>query len=72
MRKTQYVDAALLDMYEKKSGLRLGHIVDQLGISRQAYDKKKRGDVSFRAAEVFVLCSLFNIPDEDKDKIFCF
>ena len=72
MVKTQHIDASMLDEYINKSGLKLGYIVDKLGISRASWHKKKSGTVAFRAAEVYVLCDLLKIPDEDQGKIFCF
>ena len=72
MVKTQYVDGELLDYYIDKSGYKLGHLIEKLGISRASWHKKKNGSVSFRAAEVYVLCDLLKIPDEDQSKIFCF
>lgn len=72
MVKTQHVDADLLGTYIDKSGLKLGYIVDKLGISRASWHKKRNGSVSFRGSEVYVLCDLLNIPDEDQAKIFCF
>ena len=70
MIKTQDVDTKLLDEYIEKSGLRVGFIVETLGISRQAFDKKRRGVISFRAPEVYVLCDLLKIPGDIKPKIF--
>lgn len=72
MRKTQNVDTELLEFYIQKSGLRLGHIVDTLGISRLSFDKKKKGLISFRAAEVYVLCDILKIPESEKWKIFSY
>lgn len=72
MLKTQYVDSALLDEYIQKSGYKVGFVVEKLGISRQAYFKKKSGTVPFRASEVYVICDLLRIPKEEQDKIFCF
>ena len=69
--KTQDIDAALLEKYIEDSGLKVGYITDSLGISRQAFDKKRKGKVAFRASEVFVLCTLLKIPDAEKPKIFC-
>jgi len=69
--KTQNVDTALLDEYITKSGLRMQFIVDNLGISRQAFDKKRKGINAFRGSEVYVLCDLLRIPDDVKPKIFC-
>ena len=71
MVKTQYVDTEMLDKYISDSGLRVGFIVDALGISRQAFDRKRKGEIAFRAAEIYVICDLCKIPNEDKPKIFC-
>lgn len=71
MVKTQNVDTELLNLYIDKSGLKIGHIVDTLGISRQAFDRKRNGKVSFKASEVYVLCDMLSIPSFDKPKIFC-
>ena len=70
MVKTQYVDTEKLDNYIEKSGLKIGYIVDNIGISRQAFDMKRKGNISFKASEVYVLCDLLKIPDFDKPKIF--
>ena len=70
MVKTQDVDTKLLDEYIAKSGMKVGYLVDTLGISRQAFDKKRKGVYAFRAAEVYVLCDLLKIPADIKDKIF--
>ena len=71
MLKTQNIDTALLDEYIKNSGLRIAYIHEQLGISRQAFDKKRKGINSFRQSEVYVLCDLLHINDaETKTKIF--
>lgn len=71
MVKTRYVDTELLDKYISDSGLKVGFIVEKLGISRQAFDRKRKGEVAFRAAEIYVICDLCKIPDIDKPKIFC-
>ena len=70
MVKTQYVDSVELERYIKNSGMMLGYIGDQLGISRQGFAKKRKGIIPFRAAEVYVLCDLLKIPEQDKAKIF--
>lgn len=71
MVKTQDVDTDLLNEYIKNSGLRISYIVETLGISRQAFDRKRKGNISFRAPEVYVLCDLLKIPEDIKPKIFC-
>ena len=71
MVKTQNVDTSLLNKYIADSGLRTGYICENLGISRQAFDKKRKGINSFRASEVYVICDLCGIPNGDRKKIFC-
>lgn len=71
MVRTQDVDTELLNEYIDKSGYRIGFIVDTLGISREAFNRKRKGEISFRAPEVYVLCDMLKIPDDIKPKIFC-
>lgn len=71
MVKTQNVDTELLNEYIDKSGLRVSFIAETLGISRQAFDKKRKGVSAFRQSEVYVLCDLLKIYDNsEKVKIF--
>lgn len=71
MVKTHKIDTALLDDYIEKSGLRIAYICETIGISRQAFDKKRKGIFAFRQSEVYVLCSLLRITDDkEKAKIF--
>lgn len=71
MVKTQHVDTEKLKMYIKMSGLRIQFICDTLGISRQAFNKKCKGEIAFRAAEIYVICDLCKIPRTEQPKIFC-
>lgn len=70
MIKTQHIDTEMLNKYIDQSGLKIGYIVETLGISRQAFDRKRNGFVSFTAAEVYVICDLLSIPSYDKSIIF--
>lgn len=70
MVKTQNIDTALLDEAIDNSGLKTGYIVEQLGISRQAFDKKRKGINAFRQSEVYVLCDLLRLSDAQKVDIF--
>ena len=71
MNKNKVTDSELLDAYIESSGLKIGQIVEELGISRQAFHKKRKGETAFRSSEVFVLCNLLNITDLDtRNKIF--
>lgn len=71
MDKTQHIDSTLLENYIEKSGLKIGFIVNKLGISRQSFDMKRKGNTPFRASEVYVICDLLKISENDKSKIFC-
>lgn len=64
------VNTQMLDDAINESGLKISFIVDKLGISRQAFDKKRKGLTPFRASEVYVICDLCNIGDAAKPKIF--
>lgn len=70
MNKTLYVDCELLSEKIKESGLKINYLCENLGISRAGFWKKVKGETPFRVPEVFVLCSLLKIENEDKMKIF--
>ena len=71
MVKTHKINTELLEEYIDNSGLRIAYILEQLGISRQAFDKKRKGVFAFRQSEVYVLCDLLRITDDaTKAKIF--
>lgn len=59
-----------LDDYIENSGYKIGYICEMLGLSRQGFDKKRKGLSPFKASEVYVLCDILNISDEDKHFIF--
>lgn len=64
------LDTQLLDDKIKKSGLKLGFLVENLGLSRNGFDKKRKGVTPFRTAEIYVLCDLLNLSDSEKAAIF--
>lgn len=70
MVMTKAPNLELLEEYIANSGLKIGFIVKKLGITRQAFNYKRRGITPFKAAEVYVLCDLLHITDEDREKIF--
>lgn len=71
MPKQLYVDVDELDNAITKSGVKIGFICDKLGLSRQGFEKKRKGLTPFKASEVYVLCDLLRIyQDEVKHKIF--
>jgi len=64
------VNTALLDEWIEKSGLKTSFICGKLGISKQAFSKKRIGRFAFRISEIYVICDLCHIPDDVADKIF--
>lgn len=70
MSKALYVDTELLEDKISESGLKIDYIVENLGLSRQGFSKKRKGITPFKVAEVYVLCDLLNIENADKVKIF--
>lgn len=63
-------DTQLLDEKVKESGYKIGFIIDKLGISRAAFDKKKKNVIPFKGSEVYVLCDLLKLSDAQKNAIF--
>ena len=70
MVKTQNIDTVLLEDAISKSGLRINFILEKLGITRQAFDRKRKGQYAFRQSEVYVLCDLLDLDDEKRNLIF--
>ena len=65
------VNTQLLDEKINSSGLKINYICEKLGISRQGFDKKKKNQIAFRCAEIYVLCDLLRISnDQEKKSIF--
>lgn len=64
------VDTQYLDKKIEASGLKISFIISKLGITRQAFDYKKKNVRKFKTAEVYVLCDLLNIPENEKKAIF--
>lgn len=64
------INTQMLDDRIEASGLKKGFIVEKLGLSRFGFDKKCKGATPFRVAEIYVLCDLLNISEEDKQRIF--
>jgi len=64
------INTPLLDSRIEQSGLKVGHIVETLGLSRNGFDKKRKGKTAFRTAEIYVLCDLLKLSDADKANIF--
>ena len=59
--------AMQIKLYEarKQSKLSQQEVADILGISRNSYGQKERGDVSFNLEEMFALSDLLNVSLDD-------
>lgn len=66
----EMINTQLLDEKIDSSGLKVGFIVDTLGLSRNGFDKKRKGVTPFRVAEIYVLCDMLKISEKEKSKIF--
>ena len=67
----EITDVNLLKEWIAKSGLKIAYIIDQLGISRAAWDQKIKGAIPFRKSEVYAISSILGMTDEVSTKIFC-
>ncbi len=65
-------DTQKLEELIKNSGLKIGFIVDKLGISRQSFNNKRQNITEFTPTEITVLCHLFSITNDlvRKNEIF--
>lgn len=52
------------------SGFRNNYICEQIGITRQALDKKINNKSPFRASEIYVMVDLLKLSNEEKQSIF--
>ncbi len=53
-----------------KSGLKLGYIANQLGISRFALSNKIQNRTEFRVSEIVKMCELLCIDYDSREQIF--
>lgn len=63
-------DIVLLNEKIEKSGLRIGYIVKQLGLSRANFYSKRTGRTSFKCEEVGKMKDILKLSDDDVSKIF--
>lgn len=64
------VNTQLLDEKLEQSGYRISHIVSTLGLSKNGFEKKRKGITPFRAAEIYVISDLLKLTDQEKNEIF--
>lgn len=53
-----------------KSGLKLGYIANQLGISRFALSNKIQNRTEFRVSEIVKICEILCIDYDSREQIF--
>lgn len=70
MAKAHNIDTDLLEEYIKKSGLKISYICKFLGITSVSFRRKCNNQNEFRVSEMYTLCDILKIPEEDKEKIF--
>ena len=61
--------SALLDIIHQK-GLKLGHVAEKMGVSRQTFALKLNGESEFKVSEIETLVNTLNLSTEQRDKIF--
>ena len=67
----EMTNTELLNEKIEKSGLKIGFISDQLGMTRQTFRKKVNGISDFNQTEMKLLCDLLKITSmKEKNKIF--
>jgi hypothetical protein len=65
------VDTELLDEKIRQSGLRIQFIYKSMGLTAQNFYDRRSGKVPFTVSEVFHLCYILKITDDDeKTRIF--
>ena len=64
------VNTQLLDKKIEDSGLYIKFIVEKIGLSRNGFDKKRKGKTPFRVAEIYVLSDLLKLSESEKHDIF--
>lgn len=61
------------DMLKEKirsSGLRLGYIIDKLGIAYPTFKRKLNNESEFTASEIVILSQLLSLSDNETKLIF--
>ena len=70
MGESQYVDDVKLGKIIDKSGFKIGYLAESLGLSREGFLKKRKGEVPFRKLEINELSSILGLSDEERNEIF--
>lgn len=53
-----------------KSGLKISHIAERLGLSREGLYKKLNGETEFKASEIMQMKTILRLSNERRDEIF--
>lgn len=64
-------DIDALEARISDSGLKIGYIIEKLGLSRQGFNNKITGKTEFTISEVAILCDILDITSlKEKERIF--
>lgn len=64
----EVINTEELRLHIQRSGFKLGHIANQLGITRYGLQKKIDNVTEFKATEISTICRLLNITDGEQIK----
>lgn len=64
------INTQLLDEKITDSGLKISYICDKLGLSRNGFNKKRKGEIPFKKPEIYLLSVILNLTEEDGNNIF--
>lgn len=70
-RRLKYlVNTQLLDEAIQRSGIKTSFLIEKLGISNNAFYKKKNGQIKWRKSEIYVVQDILRLSDVEVLKIF--
>lgn len=64
------INTVLLKKKIDESGLKVTFIIEKLGLSPNGFYKKLNGVTPFRVAEIYVICDLLKLTEEERQAIF--
>ncbi|MGM9648838.1 MAG: toxin-antitoxin system, antitoxin component, Xre family protein [Butyricicoccaceae bacterium] len=63
-------DTAMLKSKIAGSGLKIGYVIDKIGISYQCFLNKLHNKSDFKAREIQILCEVLSLSNAEKEAIF--
>lgn len=64
------INSELLQEKIQESGLKLGYISKKMNLSSYGLGKKIKNESEFKVSEMYKLCELLCLSDEERDAIF--